>query len=486
MIGDFEAIEEDLAGRVGRLDTAHGRLLTPAFFPVVNPFRRELGVTDISRVGFSNLITNSYFLMKRGVKQKVHEFLNFDGVVMTDSGAYQVLQYGGIEATNREVVEYELQISPDIAVFLDLPTGDTSDRHEAIRSVEETNRRAEEIRGLIANSTAIWAHPIQGGTFLDLVRTSALAADSKEEFKMLALGSPTPLMEGYDYRTLVRMVVAAKTSVSRGKPFHLFGGGVPHLIPLAVALGVDSFDSASYVLYARDGRYMTRERVYRVEDLRELPCSCPICSSHTAKELMESEERSRLLALHNLYKIREEVAETRVAVQEGRLFEYVQQKVMSHPALYSAFREFRNLVDYLERYDPRTKGEPRGLFLFNGDSLFRPEVVRHKRRMDEWKTEGEVTLVCYNLLSRPFVRSLGVDNTYVITPFFGIVPANASEAYPLSQFEEPGDLDPEVLEDMRNSLKEFLRRNRPIKVSVKCDPPLRELLHVDSVSAPEL
>jgi len=489
MIGDFEVTDEDLAGRIGKLETAHGKLMTPAFFPVVNPFKKELTVEEVQRVGFNNIITNSYFLMKRGVKRPIHEFLNFNGVIMTDSGAYQILQYGDIDAENEQVVKYELEVSTDIGVFLDLPTGDSHDRENALRSVEETLRRGQAITETIRDSRTLWVHPIQGGTFLDLVSKSAAVADSREEFKMLALGSPTPLMEGYQYRELVRMIFAAKSSVGRGKPFHLFGGGIPHLIPIAVALGVDSFDSASYVLYAREGRYMTRERVLRIEQMRELPCSCRVCSTHTSKELLESEERSRLLALHNLHKIKEELVDTRNAIVEGRLFEYVQQKAMSHPSLYGAFREFRKFSEYLEKYDPRTKGEPRGIFLFNEDSLHRPEILRHKRKMMEWKSiNNEMELICYDLLPKPYLREAkGRENSFVLAPYFGVVPINVSEVYPLSQFEDPKDLDVGVIEDLRKSLLQFIEKNKVSRIRLKCQGSmLKELLHIDSIPALEL
>ena len=74
-------------------------------------------------------------------------------------------------------------------------------------------------------------------------------------FKFFALGSPVEVMEAYDFSILAQMIPAAKYTIPT-KPIHLFGAGHPLTIPFVVALGCDMFDSASYILYAKDNRYM--------------------------------------------------------------------------------------------------------------------------------------------------------------------------------------------------------------------------------------
>jgi len=95
------------------------------------------------------------------------------------------------------------------------------------------------------------------------------------------------------------------------------------MFSLAVALGCDLFDSASYALYAKDGRYMTARGTYHLNKLQYLPCSCPVCSSLNARELFESENREELLARHNLYVTFEEIREVKQAILEGSLWELV-------------------------------------------------------------------------------------------------------------------------------------------------------------------
>ena len=485
MVGEFEIKDEDLAGRIGILYTKNGKLETPAFFPVINPFKSEVTIKDIEDVGFKNIITNAYLIKKKiGKSVDIHELLNFNGVIMTDSGAYQILQYGDIEYSNREIVQYEKEINSDIAVFLDLPTGTTENRKEAEISVKVTLERAKEIEDLIKNDKErIWVHPIQGGKFLDLVSYSALEADKNEIFKMLALGSPTVVMENYNYSLLIDMIFAAKSNVSRGKPFHLFGGGVPHIIPLAVALGVDSFDSASYILYARDNRYLTRSRVYRLEELDYFPCSCPVCLKYTPKDLLEmpKNERVRLLALHNLYVIKEEINATKQAIKEGRLFEYIQEKAYSHPAVYVAFKKLLKYKEYLEKYDPRVKGEVKGIFLFDSNSLERPEILRHERFMSTYVPKNDTAIILCNkdLLAENKYNNADI---YLFDPFYGLIPKNLWEVYPYFQTEHPSEeIDPFVWEITKNKVINFLKNKKYRKVNfIGCE---KYGSHIDSIKS---
>ena len=97
----FELRDRDLLGRIGRLNTKGGAVETPAFMPVINPV---IQVTPPKRMkeefGCEILITNSYIIKKHFgdlPDLKVHQLLDYDGVITTDSGAYQILVYGGVE-----------------------------------------------------------------------------------------------------------------------------------------------------------------------------------------------------------------------------------------------------------------------------------------------------------------------------------------------------------------------------------------------------
>ncbi|AAY80043.1 queuine tRNA-ribosyltransferase [Sulfolobus acidocaldarius DSM 639] len=486
MIGDFEIKDEDLAGRIGILETKHGKLETPAFFPVINPVKNEITIQDILSVGFESIITNAFLIKKYiGKEEDLHSILNYNKILMTDSGAYQILQYGDIDVSNVDIVNYETKLKPDIAVILDIPTGLTEDKKEAEKSVESTISRAKEASKFVelSKDEIIWVHPIQGGMYLDLIEYSARIADMNQDYKMLALGSPTVLMQRYEYAPLIDMIYKSKSNVSRGKPFHLFGGGHPHIFAFAVALGVDTFDSASYILYARDHRYMTRERVYRLEELDYFPCSCPICSRYSPKDVMEmpEEQKVRLIALHNLYVIKEEINYIKQSLKEGRLFEYIQQKAYSHPSTFEAFRRILNYSKYLEKYDPRVKGEVKGVFLFDNSSLHRPEVIRHAYTLSKIKQRSKaLVLYCSDSKDNPLKNTEDMKNAdvYIVLPFYGCVPYNVFFTYPYFQSEMPSTIDKDVIYDLKNKLKEFLSQRSYETVSIiGCE----KILHVDSI-----
>src|SRR5262249_35031282 len=137
----------------------------------------------------------------------------------------------------------------------------------------------------------IWVAPVQGAEHLDLVQKSARIFDDMN-FEMLALGSPVQVMETYEFAILARMIAALRNIIPT-KPIHLFGAGHPLTIPLAVALGCDTFDSASYILFARDNRYMHTNGTSKLEDITYFSCQCPICLEYRPKEVLSLDYLSR-------------------------------------------------------------------------------------------------------------------------------------------------------------------------------------------------
>jgi 7-cyano-7-deazaguanine tRNA-ribosyltransferase len=192
-------------------------------------------------------------------------------------------------------------------------------------------------------------------------------------------------MEEYDYASLVDMIVTAKRRLPPERPLHLFGAGHPMMLSLAVALGCDLFDSAAYALFAKDGRYMTTAGTMRLNDLSELPCVCPVCSSRAIKDFRDlpKSECEDLLARHNLYVTLEEIRTIRQAMEEGSLWELLETRCRSHPKLYEGFRRLSLYSDYLEANDPILGKKLSGIFLYDEISRARPEVTRHRKRMLE-------------------------------------------------------------------------------------------------------
>src|SRR4030042_1390970 len=142
----FETKEKDMLARIGKLKTKSGTVETPLLFPVINPNIQLVTPRRLKEdFGFEAVITNAYILRKRfqnkPIEQGLHKFLGFDGAVMTDSGAYQILVYGGVEYNQKEIVAYQEAIGSDIATILDIPTGWKVTKEQAAKTETETLKR---------------------------------------------------------------------------------------------------------------------------------------------------------------------------------------------------------------------------------------------------------------------------------------------------------------------------------------------------------
>ncbi|WP_455368239.1 tRNA guanosine(15) transglycosylase TgtA [[Eubacterium] cellulosolvens] len=448
----FEVREKDLLGRIGKLHTKNGILDTPYLFPVVHPVHHIVLPEEILDIGFQAIMTNAFLARKAfgsNPEKKIHELLDFNGIVATDSGAYQILIYGGIETTQTEIIQFQEQICSDIAVILDVPTGLTNDREHAEATVKLTLQRADQAIKNIREHDILWVGPIQGGIHLDLVAESSKYMDAKG-FPILALGSPTQIMEQYMYRQLVNMILTCKRWISPSSPLHLFGGGHPSMFALAVSLGCDLFDSASYAIYARNNRYLTPNGTIRFEDLEYLPCSCSICSKLSLKDIRDfpNEKRVRALAIHNLNICFEELRKIKQSIHEGRLWELVMQRARGHPRIFESIYELRKYHSLLERYSPISKNK--GIFFFDQLDYIRPEIFRFKKRLIEEFTlpnKSKIMILLPPPLTKPYEMDKNILKIKAIIKKrkdvnicfydipYGLIPIELSDVYPITQTE---------------------------------------------------
>jgi 7-cyano-7-deazaguanine tRNA-ribosyltransferase len=453
----FEIIDKSLAARIGRIYTAKGFLEVPALLPVINVnFDPEI-IEWIKKLGYKGIITNAYLLWKKmkGKIFDIHEYLSFPYPIMTDSGGYQVLKYGSINFSPKQSLLYQIKIKSDICVILDIPTGLTKDREVAKKSVNITLRRAKMAKRYIQTYNSLFVAPIQGGLNYDLLKYCAKKL-KELDYDIYAIGSPTGLMETYNYKSVLKMILLSKTIIGPAKPMHLFGAGHPMFFPFIISMGIDTFDSAAYDLYAKDDRYITRTRTFRIQELSELPCICDVCRKISVKEILEmsKKEREKLLAKHNLYVSLEEIKAIRTYIKEGSLWNYLEEKSRVHPALYEAFLFLKKHIKYLEKYNPISKINLRGLFLFDAFSAIRPEILTYYEMfINNFKFNDNSILILLPFLhSKPFIRTkisrfltsklseLDVDVkktinlVYVGFPFI-LIPYELSETYPLAQWE---------------------------------------------------
>ena len=446
----FEIKKSDLAGRIGILNPNHGRIETPAYVPVIHPVRQSIPAKKIREMGFDLVITNAYITLRQhgdaAVQRGIHDIIGYDGAVMTDSGGYQVLEYGDIDTDYRRMAEFERRIGTDFAIPLDRPTGLGLGRKKAADYVSHTLRVSKETLDSSDDNGQIWVGPIQGSEYSDLVRESTRSL-VRYGFKMLALGSPVEFMESNEYGLLARMIITAKREMPDSVPLHLFGAGHPLTIPLAVALGCDTFDSASYMLYAKHDRYITEDGTSHLGEVAYLSCTCEACSGFNPREmlLLPKEERTNRIALHNLHSIKAEVDRVKQAIYEGRLWEYAMRKARAHPKLFESVPVLLSSVPYLSQRTPRFKEN--AIFIFSSEDQFRPEVARFHGMARRFRTRKTNLVMVpdggvkpfylsaeYGRLKRKFSGMLGDVQFCQYNPCLGVIPLEISDVYPAAHY----------------------------------------------------
>jgi 7-cyano-7-deazaguanine tRNA-ribosyltransferase len=427
----FELQATDAAGRIGELRVPRaGRTIeTPAFLPVVNPHVQTVPPARLEgEFGAEILITNGYILQKSddlretAVEKGLHETLDFSGAIATDSGSFQLAEYGEIDTNTPEILDFQYRIGADVGTPIDIPTPPDASYERAERDLDATQDRlaaaeAADVGDMLVNA------PIQGSTFLDLRERAARHADSTA-LDVFPIGAVVPLMNEYRFAEMVEVIAAAKRGLSADCPTHLFGAGHPMVFALAAALGCDLFDSAAYALYARDDRYLTVRGTERLADLEYFPCECPICVERSPEGLRETAEteRHRALAEHNLYVSFGELRRIKAAIAGGDLLELLEARARGHPAMLAGYRALLDRSDDIERFDPASKGT----FLYlSSESARRPEVKRHHDRLARLAPEGTV-LLTEGGTNREY------DGSWRVVPPFGPFPRALSETYPLN------------------------------------------------------
>ena len=357
---EIKHIDKQTGARYGILHTPHGDVEVPMFMPVgTNATVKCLSPEEIKSLGAGVILANTYHLHLRPgeeiVKKAggVHQFMNYDGPMLTDSGGFQVFSLQktrkiteeGVEFRNiyngdkdmftpEKVIQIEEDIGADIIMSFDecIPYPVT---HEyAKRSTERTIRWAK--RGLMAHKREDQAlfGIVQGGEFQDLREMCAkeLAA---LDFPGYSIGG-TSIGEPKD--VCFRMIEDAIRYLPTNKPRDLMGVGSLDYILGGIERGVDMMDCVLPTRIARHGALMTsqgriniRKAQYK-EDFTPLDpeCDCYTCKHYTKAYLhhlfMCNEEfGKRLNSIHNIRFLIKVVEGARKAIQEDRFKEYEEE-----------------------------------------------------------------------------------------------------------------------------------------------------------------
>ena len=262
--------------RRGVLSTPRGDIQTPAFMPVGTVGTvKALYMDQVQNAGADIILGNTYHLMLRPGAERVqrlgglHEFIKWDGPILTDSGGFQVWSLSQLRKMDADGVTFqshldgskhrltparsiEIQadlLGADISMQLDECT-DFPCTHEAAQASMklslEWGQRSLDAFGARSNQTLFGI--VQGSTFPDLREESAKRVGA-QGFGGIAIGG-LAVGEGHD--AMCETLDVTMPHISAGVPRYVMGVGKPIDLVEAVARGVDMFDC---VLPTRSGRH---------------------------------------------------------------------------------------------------------------------------------------------------------------------------------------------------------------------------------------
>ena len=347
------------AARAGRITTAHGEVLTPAFMPVGTVGSvKTLTPDDLRGAGCDVLLGNTYHLYLRPGVDTVralgglHRFMGWNGSILTDSGGFQVMSLTELNKVTEEGVEFRSHldgskhlIGPETAVriqdglgtdiamsfdqLIELPAPIEKVREAvdrtlrwAKRGLEERARLRDEGRGTMALFGIN-----QGGTEAS-ERARCFATLGALPFDGFALGG---LWVG-EGRTLgLEMVERDCAEFPEDRPRYLMGVGHPVDVIEAVARGVDMMDCVLPTRNARrgtvfvsTGRLVVRNAAYaRDERPLDPECDCDTCRKFSRaylRHLFVSGELlgMRLASVHAVHHMISLVRRARAAIADAR------------------------------------------------------------------------------------------------------------------------------------------------------------------------
>ncbi|MDI9457395.1 MAG: tRNA guanosine(34) transglycosylase Tgt [Dethiobacteria bacterium] len=346
--------------RLGRLNTRHGLVDTPAFMPVgTQGTVKGMTTAELTGLDTAMILANSYHLYLRpGVEViaragGLHKLMDWSGGILTDSGGFQIFSLGGLRKveddgvtftshidgsthylTPERVIRIQNLLGSDIAMVLDHCPPYPSPYEEVQRAVERTGQWARRcLKSHLRRDQALFGI-VQGGVYQDLRERSAgeLVALNFPGYAIggLSVGEPKELM----YETLGSTVPLLPPE----KPRYLMGVGSPDALLEGSRLGIDLFDCVLPTRIARNGRVMTsrgyltiRNAVYAADTAPlDEQCSCPVCRRYTRayiRHLFNAGELlgMRLATYHNLYYLSTLMLEIREAIREDKFKQYYQQ-----------------------------------------------------------------------------------------------------------------------------------------------------------------
>ncbi|NLC95834.1 MAG: tRNA guanosine(34) transglycosylase Tgt [Bacilli bacterium] len=344
--------------RLGKLYTPHGVIETPIFMPVgTQATVKTLSPEELKEMNTQIILSNTYHLwLQPGddiIKEAggLHQFMRWDGPILTDSGGFQVFSLSKLRRITDEGVEFrhhksgaKLFMTPEKAISIQNNLGSDimmsfdecvelpADYNYVKESVERTLKWAE--RGLKVHKNtekqALFGI-VQGGDFEDLREYSAKKT-VELDFPGYAIGG---LSVGESKETMYRIIETTIPHLPTNKPRYLMGVGSADALIEGCIRGIDMFDCVLPTRIARHGTAMTsfgrvviKNQQYE-RDFTPLDpeCDCYTCRNYTKsylRHLFKAEEMfgQRLLSYHNVYFLLKLMEQVRQAIKEDRLLSF--------------------------------------------------------------------------------------------------------------------------------------------------------------------
>ncbi len=354
---EFELDSQTGRARRGRLKFPRGTVETPAFMPV-GTYGTVKGLTprDVEDIGAQIILGNTFHLMLRpgtevvkahgpSNKGTLHDFMQWKGPILTDSGGFQVFSLGKVRKITEEGVTFKSPINgskvfmgpeesmqvqrdlgSDIVMIFDECTPYPATIHEARDSMELSLRWAKRSKIAHGDNPSALFGIVQGGMYENL-RTESLTGLVEIGFDGYAIGG---LSVGEPKEDMLRILESLTPQMPKHKPRYLMGVGKPGDIVEAVRRGVDMFDCVMPTRNARNGHLFTSEGVIKLrnakyrEDTSPLDplCDCYTCKNFSRSYLHHLDKCNEMLGaqlntIHNLRYYQRIMADMRKALSEN-------------------------------------------------------------------------------------------------------------------------------------------------------------------------
>jgi queuine tRNA-ribosyltransferase len=350
----FEIIAEDGLARRGRLYFERGTVETPVFMPVgTYGTIKAMTPEEVAGIGAEIILGNTFHLMLRpGVEViqrhgDLHNFMNWPGPILTDSGGFQVFSLGKLRKLSEEGVAFQSPIDGD-PIFLTPEKSMEAQRilgadivmifdectpypasYELARSSMELSLRwaARSFRAHQGNPSTLFGI-IQGSVYNDL-RLKSLEGLIEINFDGYAIGG---LSVGESKEEMLSVLDGLMPAMPSTKPRYLMGVGTPQDLVEGVCRGIDMFDCVMPTRNARNGHLFTSKGVVRIRnseyknDLQPLDphCDCYTCCHYSRAYLHHLDKckeilGARLNTIHNLRYYQKLMLDLRIAIEQGKL-----------------------------------------------------------------------------------------------------------------------------------------------------------------------